>query len=146
MHAVADNKFASCPTLALGTGKTFIAFAWKLFTPVESNLEPRRRPCILFLADRNILANQTYKEFSGFRKMSCRSINPDGIRKQGRVPADGSLFLTIFQIFTSGPPKDGKTTPYFGDYPPDFFDFIIIGVCPSGLSSHLLLSILSEAL
>jgi len=48
-------------TLATGTGKTFIAFqiAWKLFHS-RWNLsgEPTRRPRILFLADRNILANQ----------------------------------------------------------------------------------------
>jgi len=42
------------------------------------------------------------------------------------VPKNGSLFFTIFQTFMSGPPKDGKPSPYFGEYPPDFFDFIVI--------------------
>lgn len=32
----------------------------------------------------------------------------------------------------SGPPKDGKPSPYFGEYPPDFFDFIIIDECHRG--------------
>jgi type I restriction enzyme R subunit len=32
----------------------------------------------------------------------------------------------------SGPPKDGKPSPYFGDYPPDFFDFIVIDECHRG--------------
>jgi type I restriction enzyme R subunit len=32
----------------------------------------------------------------------------------------------------SGPPKDGHPSPYFGDYPPDFFDFIIIDECHRG--------------
>ena len=32
----------------------------------------------------------------------------------------------------SGPPKDGVPSPYFGDYPPDFFDFIIIDECHRG--------------
>jgi len=48
-------------TLATGTGKTAIAFqiAWKLFqTRWNLNLDGGRRPRILFLADRNILANQ----------------------------------------------------------------------------------------
>jgi type I restriction enzyme R subunit len=48
------------------------------------------------------------------------------------VPKNGSLFFTIFQTFMSGPPKDGKPSPYFGEYPPDFFDFIVIDECHRG--------------
>jgi len=48
------------------------------------------------------------------------------------VPKNGSLFFTIFQTFMSGPPKDGTPSPYFGEYPPDFFDFIIIDECHRG--------------
>jgi len=54
------------------------------------------------------------------------------IRKKGQVPKNGSLFFTIFQTFLSGPPKDGKPSPYFGEYPQDFFDFIIIDECHRG--------------
>src|SRR5215471_2929086 len=32
----------------------------------------------------------------------------------------------------SGPPKDGIPSPYFGEYPPDFFDFIVIDECHRG--------------
>ena len=59
-------------------------------------------------------------------------IEPDDIRKKGKVPKNGSLFFTIFQTFMSGPPKDGKPSPYFGEYPPDFFDFIVIDECHRG--------------
>jgi type I restriction enzyme, R subunit len=59
-------------------------------------------------------------------------IEPDSIRKKGKVPKNGSLFFTIFQTFMSGPPKDGKPSPYFGEYPPDFFDFIVIDECHRG--------------
>ncbi len=59
-------------------------------------------------------------------------IAPDDIRKKGRVPKNGSLFFTIFQTFMSGPPKDGRPSPYFGEYPPDFFDFIVIDECHRG--------------
>ncbi len=59
-------------------------------------------------------------------------IEPDDIRKKGKVPKNGSLFFTIFQTFMSGPPKDGQPSPYFGDYPPDFFDFIVIDECHRG--------------
>ena len=48
------------------------------------------------------------------------------------MPKNGSLFFTIFQTFMSGPPKEGKPSPYFGEYPPDFFDFIVIDECHRG--------------
>ena len=59
-------------------------------------------------------------------------IEPADIRKKGKVPKNGSLFFTIFQTFMSGPPKDGQPSPYFGEYPPDFFDFIVIDECHRG--------------
>jgi type I restriction enzyme R subunit len=59
-------------------------------------------------------------------------IAPDDIRKKGKVPKNGSIFFTIFQTFMSGPPKDGQPSPYFGEYPPDFFDFIVIDECHRG--------------
>jgi type I restriction enzyme R subunit len=61
----------------------------------------------------------------------CAS-TPDDIRKKGKVPKNGSVFFTIFQTFMSGPPKDGQASPYFGEYPPDFFDFIVIDECHRG--------------
>jgi type I restriction enzyme, R subunit len=135
LEAVAGNRSRILLTLATGTGKTFIAFqvAWKLFH-ARWNLtrEPSRRPRILFLADRNILANQAYNEFSAFPEDAMVRISPDDIKKKGRVPKNGSLFFTIFQTFMSGPPKDDKPSPYFGEYPPDFFDFIVIDECHRG--------------
>jgi type I restriction enzyme R subunit len=94
--------------------------------------KPSRRPRILFLADRNILADQAYNAFSAFPEDAMVRIAPEDIRKKGKVPKNGSLFFTIFQTFMSGPPKDGKPSPYFGEYPPDFFDFIIIDECHRG--------------
>ncbi len=135
MQAVADERQRILLTLATGTGKTFIAFqiAWKLFH-ARWNLgrEPTRRPRILFLADRNILADQAYNAFSAFSEDALVRIDPADIRKKGKVPKNGSLFFSIFQTFMSGPPKDGKPSPYFGDYPPDFFDFIVIDECHRG--------------
>ncbi|MBL9042744.1 MAG: DEAD/DEAH box helicase family protein [Myxococcales bacterium] len=135
LDAIATGKQRILLTLATGTGKTFIAFqlAWKLFQS-RWNLrrEPSRRPRILFLADRNILANQAYNAFSAFPEDAMVRIEPEAIRKKGKVPKNGSLFFTIFQTFMSGPLKDGKPSPYFGDYPPDFFDFIVIDECHRG--------------
>ena len=65
-------------------------------------------------------------------KMRWCASSPEDIRKKGKVPKNGSLFFTIFQTFMSGPPKDGQPSPYFGEYPPDFFDFIVIDECHRG--------------
>ena len=140
LEAIGEQRSRILLTLATGTGKTFIAFqiAWKLFharwnlNDWKSEGEPTRRPRILFLADRNNLADQAYNSFSAFQEDALVRISPDDIRKKGRVPKNGSVFFTIFQTFLSGPPKDGKPSPYFGDYPPDFFDCIIIDECHRG--------------
>jgi type I restriction enzyme R subunit len=160
MDAIAKGQQRILITLATGTGKTFIAFqiAWKLFHSrwnlsnaqlttdngqlvdekthsqlftVNSSLI-NRRPRILFLADRNILADQAYNAFSAFSEDALIRISPEEIRRRDRVPTNGSIFFTIFQTFMSGPPKNGKPSPHFGDYPPDFFDFIIIDECHRG--------------
>jgi hypothetical protein len=124
----------------MGTGKTFIAFqiACKLFhsrwnlSDWKAGHEPSRRPRILFLADRNILADQAYNAFSAFPEDAMVRIKPEDIRKKDKVPKNASLFFSIFQTFMSGPRKDGKPSPYFGEYPPDFFDFIVIDECHRG--------------
>tara|TARA_R110000868_G_scaffold411730_1_gene708141 strand:+ start:5199 stop:7517 length:2319 start_codon:yes stop_codon:yes gene_type:complete len=118
-------------TLATGTGKTSIAFqiAWKLFQ-AKWNLsgEPSRRPRILFLADRNILADQAYNAFSAFPNDAVTRIDPDTIRRNGgKPPKNASLFFTIFQTFMTG---EGE--PVYTQYAPDFFDFIVIDECHRG--------------
>lgn len=136
LDAIAEGQKRILLTLATGTGKTFIAFqlAWKLFHARWSlSGEPTRRPRILFLADRNILADQAYNAFSAFPDDALVRIKPDAIKKKGRVPKNGSVFFTIFQTFTSGQTgADGREEAYFGDYPPDFFDFIVIDECHRG--------------
>ncbi|MBI3700872.1 MAG: DEAD/DEAH box helicase family protein [Afipia sp.] len=135
LEAIAAGEQRILLTLATGTGKTAIAFqiAWALFqSRWNLSRKPERRPRILFLADRNILADQAYNSFSVFPEDALARIKPDEIRKKGRVPKNASVFFTIFQTFMSGPEKDGKPSPYFGDYPKDFFDFIIIDECHRG--------------
>jgi len=131
MAAIANGKERILLTLATGTGKTFIAFqiAWKLFqTRFNLKRDGTRRPRILFLADRNILATQAFNDFSAFQEDALVRINPKDITKKGHVPTNGSVFFTIFQTFMSG--KDDS--PYFGEYPKDFFDLIIIDECHRG--------------
>jgi type I restriction enzyme R subunit len=135
LEAVAENRPRILLTLATGTGKTAIAFqiAWKLFH-ARWNLsrQPTRRPRILFLADRNILADQAYNAFSAFAEDARIRIAPDSIRKAGKVPTNASIFFTIFQTFMTGTDAEGKPAPYFGQYPSDFFDLVIIDECHRG--------------
>ena len=131
MSSIAENKNRILLTLATGTGKTFIAFqiVWKLFhSRWNLKRDASRRPRILFLADRNILADQAFNAFNAFPEDALVRIKPNEIRKQGKVPTNGSIFFTIFQTFMSGP----NDTPYFGEYPKDYFDFIIIDECHRG--------------
>ncbi len=134
-EAIAQSKDRILLTLATGTGKTAIAFqiAWKLFqTRWNLNRDGNRRPRILFLADRNILADQAYNSFSSFSEDALVRIKPTEIKKNGKVPTNGSIFFTIFQTFMSGTDSEGKPAPYFGEYPADYFDFIIIDECHRG--------------
>ena len=151
LEAVAAGKPRILLTLATGTGKTAIAFqiAWKLFhSKWNIRHDGKRSPRILFLADRNILADQAYNSFNAFEDDALVRIRPADIKKKGRVPKNGSIFFTIFQTFMSG--GNGKETAlaeieefensvqfessqaYFGEYPSDFFDFIIIDECHRG--------------
>ena len=137
LAAIAAGKDRVLLTLATGTGKTAVAFqiAWKLFharwnlPDWKSGAEPARRPRILFLADRNILADQAYNSFSAFEPDALVRISPAEIRKKGRVPKNGSIFFTIFQsVMTDGGTEDEPAFNY-QDYPPDFFDCIMIDEC-----------------
>ena len=131
LDAIASGDKRILLTLATGTGKTRIAFhiAWKLFqTRWTITGEKKRRPRILFLADRNILANQAYNEFSAFTEDERIRISPKSIAKRKSVPTNANIFFTIFQTFMTGP--EGK--PNFGEYPKDFFDVIIVDECHRG--------------
>lgn len=154
LEAVANNKSRILLTLATGTGKTAIAFqiAWKLFqTRWNLKRDGSRRPRILFLADRNILADQAFNAFSAFAEDALVRISPKEISKKGSVPTNGSIFFTIFQTFMTNAKVVKKIEPTepislaaepivefgseqfnFGQYPKDYFDFIIIDECHRG--------------
>ena len=135
LSAIAGGKDRVLLTLATGTGKTFVAFqiVWKLFqSRWTKDGNKGRRPRILFLADRNILANQAFNAFGAFPDDALVRISPADIARKGGVPKNGSVFFTIFQTFMSGRDEHGNEAPYFGEYPPDFFDFIVVDECHRG--------------
>ena len=129
LEAISKDKKRILLTLATGTGKTFISFqiAWKLFNSRWTlQKDKARKPRILFLTDRNILANQAYLDFGAFGSDPLIRIKPKEISKRGEVPRNGNVFFTIFQTFMSG-----ETENYFG-YEKDFFDLVIIDECHRG--------------
>jgi len=159
LEAISEKKDRLLLTLATGTGKTAIAFqiAWKLFH-AKWNLQRdgSRAPRILFLADRNILADQAFNSFGAFdvidENIKVR-IKPSEIKKKGKVTKNGSIFFTIFQTFMTNAKNEEenedeeentllhaaeKSIVYdaknfnFGQYPEDFFDLIIIDECHRG--------------
>lgn len=158
LEAIANKKERILLTLATGTGKTAVSFqiAWKLFH-AKWNLkrDGQRSPRILFLADRNILADQAFNAFNAFDTIDENikvRISPKEIKKKGKVPTNGSIFFTIFQTFMTSA-QNGEETDVeedvlsmaaeprvkyedksfnFGQYPEDFFDLIIIDECHRG--------------
>lgn len=130
LAAIAADKKRILLTLATGTGKTYIAFqiCYKLFQTKWNVRKTGNRPRILFLADRNILANQAFNGFFGFQSDALVRITPESVRHGGKVPTNGSVFFTIFQTFMT---DDGESYT-FGQYPKDFFDLIIIDECHRG--------------
>jgi type I restriction enzyme, R subunit len=157
LDAIAHGKNRILLTLATGTGKTDIAFqiAWKLFkSRWNINNDGTRSPRILFLADRNTLADQAFtkfNEYGAFDEDALVRISPDEIKKKGKVPKNGNIFFTIFQTFMTNAKvlekievseltskaaepniEYGRELYNFGEYPKDFFDFIIIDECHRG--------------
>ena len=136
--AIAAQQRRILLTLATGTGKTFIAFqiAWKLFRAkwnlqaAGSDGEPgARTPRILFITDRNILANQGLIEFSGFDEHALARVTPKAIhRRDDKVPTNATVFFTIYETLMQGSP--GKE--FYRQYERDFFDLVIIDECHRG--------------
>ena len=86
----------------------------------------------MFISDRNILANQAKNDFEQFPEDAMERITPELLhdkKHNDKVPKARHLYFTIFQTFMSNDPS-GK--PYYMQYAPEFFDFIIIDECHRG--------------
>jgi type I restriction enzyme R subunit len=150
LESIAQGKDRILLTLATGTGKTAIAFqiAWKLFQTrwnlTANSQYKKRRPRVLFLAHRNILANQAFNSFSAFPEDALVRIKPKEIKKRGKVPTNGSIFFTIFQsLMANDNTADSEEieeeitdydteAAYYNQYPKNYFDLIIIDECHIG--------------
>lgn len=141
LDAIAQKKNRLLLTLATGTGKTGIAFsiAWKLYqTRWNIDWDGKRRPRILFLADRTTLADQAKKDFSAFGEDPMSRLSPQILRNDGKEkPLNANIFFSIFQTFSiqqgnNSEDESIESSPFFGTLPPDFFDMIIIDECHRG--------------
>ncbi len=133
--AIGQGKSRILLALATGTGKTFIAFqiVHKVFQARWSlDKLGSRRPRILFLADRNILADQAINTFNPYEKDLIK-INGEEVRKRnGVVPTNAHIFFAIYQAIAERENIDG----YYKAYPKDFFDLILIDECHRGAANE----------
>jgi type I restriction enzyme, R subunit len=133
--AIGQEKTRILLTLATGTGKTFIAFqiVHKLFQARWNRGKlGSRRPRILFLADRNILADQAINTFNPYEKDLIK-INGEEIKsRNGLVPTNAHIFFAIYQAIAERENIGG----YYNAYPQDFFDLVLIDECHRGAANE----------
>lgn len=117
IEAIANGQNRILLVMATGTGKTFTAFQiiWRLW---RSKAKKR----ILFLADRNILVDQTmtndFKPFgSAMTKIQKRQANKSY-----------EIYLSLYQAVTGN--EEEKNI--YKQFSPDFFDLIVIDECHRG--------------
>jgi type I restriction enzyme R subunit len=135
LETIADGNKRALLTLATGTGKTVIAFqiVHKLFE-ARWNLDGTdRRPRVLFLADRNILADQAINTFNDPYEKDLIKINGDEIKRRGgKVPTNAHIFFAIYQAIG----EKENISGYYKEYPKDFFDIVIVDECHRGSANE----------
>lgn len=138
IEAIANGDDRILLTLATGTGKTYISFqiVYRLFQSKWNRDGSDRRPKVLFLADRNVLADQSMNTFNPLEK-DCVRINGKEIKKRGgKVPTNANVFFAIYQSIAERKSDEANTeddvTAYYKQYPHNFFDLIIIDECHRG--------------
>ena len=79
LTAVANGRKRILLTMATGTGKTYTAFqiCWKLYETNWNTKGKDKKPRILFITDRNILANQAKNDFEQFPEDAMERITPE---------------------------------------------------------------------
>ena len=143
IEAIAKGQDRILLVMATGTGKTYTAFQiiWRLW-------KAGRKKRILFLADRNVLIDQTmvndFRPFGGaMAKLSTQSKTierADGTKeditlaldRQRRIDSAYEIYLGLYQSIT-GPEERQKL---FREFSPGFFDLIVIDECHRGSAAE----------
>ena len=144
VEAIAKGRDRLLLVMATGTGKTYTAFQiiWRLW-------RAKRKKRILFLADRNVLVDQTMvNDFRPFgqamAKLSTgsKTIERDDGRhidlptavdnKSRRIDTSYEIYLSLYQSIT-GPEEHQKL---YRELSPDFFDLIVVDECHRGSAAE----------
>ncbi|WP_376697257.1 EcoAI/FtnUII family type I restriction enzme subunit R [Wenzhouxiangella sp. EGI_FJ10305] len=143
IEAIAKGRDRILLVMATGTGKTYTAFQiiWRLW-------KSGRKKRILFLADRNVLVDQTmvndFRPFGGaMAKLSTHSKTieradgsdtelPLAVDRQRRIDTSYEVYLGLYQAIT-GPEESQKL---FREFSRDFFDLIVIDECHRGSAAE----------
>jgi type I restriction enzyme R subunit len=117
VEAVARGQNRILLVMATGTGKTFTAFQiiWRLW-------KAKQKKRILFLADRNILVDQTKNnDFKPFGQAMTKVTNRT-------VDKSYEIYLSLYQAVTGNEEEQN----IYKQFSPDFFDLIVIDECHRG--------------
>jgi type I restriction enzyme, R subunit len=124
VRAIVGGQKRCLLTLATGTGKTTVGFqvCWKLSSANwNAKGDATRKPRILFLADRNKLVDDP----------KDRDFAPFGLTRHkisGKAEKGREMFFALYQSLAG----DGTAPPLYKQYPPDYFDLIVIDECHRG--------------
>lgn len=117
VEAIAKGQQRILLVMATGTGKTYTAFQiiWRLW-------KAKAKKRILFLADRNILVDQTMQQdFAPFGEVMHKIANRE-------VKKNYEIYLSLYQAVTG---KE-EWKQIYRQFPPDFFDLIVVDECHRG--------------
>ena len=121
IEAIAKGQERIMLVMATGTGKTYTAFQiiWRLW-------KAKRKKRILFLADRNILIDQTIQQdFAPFGEVMHKITNRS-------VKRNYEIYLCLYQAVTG---KE-ESKQIYKKFPGDFFDLVVIDECHRGSASE----------
>jgi type I restriction enzyme R subunit len=148
VEAIAQGQNRAMLVMATGTGKTYTAFQiiWRLW---KSGAKKR----ILFLADRNILIDQTmvndFRPFKGaMAKLSPNAKGVERVDAQGQITVEEvdlavnkttklvdksyEIYLSLYQAVTG----TEEERNIYKQFSPDFFDLIVVDECHRGSANE----------
>lgn len=124
VQAIVTGQKRSLLTLCTGAGKTQIAFqiCWKLWSVGWNRRGDYRKPKILYLADRSVLVDDPMaKDFAPFGDARFKITG-------GKVSKARDIYFALYQAIAEDEAREGL----FKEFPPDFFDLVIVDECHRG--------------